>query len=117
MLEATHPTTIDELLGELEQVLAEERLALIRVDAENIDRFAQRKSELSDLLALRRAELTQAHQQRFKTIQLDVRHNIILLVHAREYVQTRLALLTGRVPTLRPFSKTAAEPVRLDLRG
>lgn len=117
MQEPTHRKTIDELLDELTGVLAQERVALIRVDAESIEQLALVKSHLNDELAERSSSFSSAHLQRFKAIQLDVRHNIVLLVHARDYIHTRLALVTGRIPTTRPFSKPVAESVRLDLRG
>jgi hypothetical protein len=117
MLEAQQTQSIDELLELLEFVLSEERSALVKVDREGIERAAQRKSELSDALSLRARELTTAHRTRLASIHQNVRHNIVLLVHAREYVQTTLSLVTGQVPTLRPFAKPVTEAVRLDLRG
>jgi flagellar biosynthesis/type III secretory pathway chaperone len=117
MQEALHTQSVDDLLESLEQVLSEERAALVKVDAEGIERAAQRKSELSDALGRRSSELTSAHRTRLASIHQNVRHNIVLLVHAREYVQTTLSLVTGQVPTLRPFAKPVTEAVRLDLRG
>lgn len=117
MQEATQSPTIDSILEELEQVLVAERRALIQVNAEGIELYAQRKSALNDAIRERKGELTPAHQKRLRTIHQDVRHNLILLVHAREYVQTTIGLLTGQSPTIRPFAKPASESVRLDLRG
>lgn len=117
MQEVTTSPPIDTLLDELEQVLIDERRALIAVSAEGIELFAQRKSALNDAIRERKGDLTAAHQLRLRAIHQDIRHNLILLVHAREYVQTTIGLLTGQSPTLRPFAKPIAESVRLDLRG
>ena len=117
MQEARQGKSIDSLLDELEQTLVDERRALICVDAETIEATSLRKSALNEALLQRKSEIGNTHKNRLSAMHQDVRHNLILLVHAREYVQNTIGLLTGQTPTVRPYAKPFAEAVRLDLRG
>jgi len=117
MQEARQGKSIDSLLDELEQTLVDERRALICVNAESIEETALRKSALNDALLQRKSEIENTHKSRLLAMHQDVRHNLILLVHAREYVQNTIGLLTGQTPTVRPYAKPVTEAVRLDLRG
>jgi hypothetical protein len=110
-------TNIDQLLSDLAETLGEERDALIRVDVEGIERTAARKSALNDALTQHRREFTRAHRAKLQAIQTDIRHNLILLVHARDYIQTTLGIRTGRPAISGQLHKSVAESVRLDLRG
>lgn len=117
MQEESPKISSDQLLSELAETLREERAALIRLDTEAIERSAAEKSRLSDALAQRRGELTADHRARFDAIQTDLRHNLILLVHARDHLQTTLGILTGQPSPPCRIHKPVAECVRLDLRG
>lgn len=117
MQEATPNTSTDQLLCELAATLREERTALIHLDAEGIERSAASKSRLSEAIAQRHAEFTAAHRARLGGLQTDLRHNLILLVHARDHIQTTLGILTGRPSLPGQVHKPVAESVRLDLRG
>jgi hypothetical protein len=117
MQEASPNTSTDQLLNELAATLREERDALVHMDAEGIERSSAAKSRLSDELAQRRGEFTNAHRKRLNILQTDLRHNLILLVHARDHIQTTLSILTGRPTTPGQMRKPVAESVRLDLRG
>lgn len=117
MQEASTKISIDQLLGDLAQALLDERNALVQVDAEEIDLAAARKATLTDQLARYRDEFSDAHRTKLALIQTEVRHNLILLVHARDYVQSRLGILTGRPAIAGQLHPSRAESVRLDLRG
>jgi hypothetical protein len=118
MQESFSNANIDELLGNLASALCQERSALTQIDTEGIQRAAAIKVALSEALTHRREQLTDAHRKRLAEIQSDVRHNLILLVHARDCVQNRLSILTGRPPqNTGPFQSAAAPSVRLNLRG
>lgn len=117
MQEASLQPSTDQLLSELASTLCEERRALIHMDVEGIERSASSKSHLSDELAQRRQQFTAAHRSRFTALQTDLRHNLILLVHARDHIQTTLSILTGRPNLPGQIHNPVAESVRLDLRG
>ena len=117
MQDSLSNTSIDEILGTLASTLREERGALTKVDTEGIQRTAAAKLALSEALMQRRQELTDSHRRRLNEIQTDVRHNLILLVHARDCVQNRLAILTGRPQGVGLLQQGVSESVRLDLRG
>jgi cellobiose-specific phosphotransferase system component IIA len=117
MQEASPKISTDQLLSELAETLREERAALIRLDTEAIERSAADKSRLSDALAQRRSELTTAHRARLDALQTDLRHNLILLVHAKDHIQSTLGILTGCNSLPGQMRKLVADSVRLDLRG
>lgn len=117
MQEATTNPNVTQLLDELAHVLSEERDALIHMDAEGIERTAATKATLSEELHRRREEFNDTNRARLRVIQTDVRHNLILLVHARDHIQSTLGILTGRPTLPGQMHKAVAESVRLDLRG
>jgi hypothetical protein len=117
MQEATQEPTIDQLLCALAQIVEEERTALIQLDVAGIEHAAANKLTLNEQLLGRRTDFSDVHRQRLRQIQTDLRHNLILLVHARDYIQNTLGVLTKRVPGTSERHPTAADGVRLDLRG
>lgn len=109
--------SIDQRLTELVQILGEERAALIQMNIEEIEHSTAQKAKLNEELIQRRGEFTDTHRARLKGIQTEVRHNLILLVHARDHIQGTLSVLTGRPSLPGQFHQPMAESVRLDLRG
>jgi cellobiose-specific phosphotransferase system component IIA len=110
-------TSIDQRLADLVQILGEERAALIQMNIEEIERSTARKAALNEELLARRNEFSDLHRAQLKAIQTEVRHNLILLVHARDHIQGTLSILTGRPALPGQFHQPKAESVRLDLRG
>lgn len=106
-----------DTIGSLEQLLAEETQALIRLDSEGVQSIAQRKLKLCEELAAARDAFAQSDRKRLDSLRQRLRHNLILLAHAREHVQITVNLMTGRPSTLGPQEQLSAGPVRLDLRG
>jgi len=117
MQEASTHATTDQLLSELANTLREERDALVHLDAEGIERSAADKARLSDALGQCRAGFTPVHTARLSALQTELRHNLILLVHARDHVHNTLGILTGRSNLPAQIHKHSTESVRLDLRG
>lgn len=74
-------------LDELERLLEEERAAIRSLDGARVVRFARRKRELVDLLHARRAELSSKLVGRFRALVPAIRHNGILLAHARNVLR------------------------------
>lgn len=114
--ELSTPSATDPI-GSLEELLAEETLALVRLDSEGVQSIAQRKLRLCEELAAKRDTFAQSDKRRVERLQQRLRHNLILLAHAREHVQITVNLMTGRPSTLRPQEQLSPYPVRLDLRG
>jgi hypothetical protein len=117
MQEALSSNGIEQLLSDLAETLGDERAALIHVDTEGIERTAARKCALNDALARHRPQFNASHRAKLRVIQTQARHNLILLVHARDYIQTTLGILTGRPTIVGQLPTAVAESVRLDLRG
>ena len=117
MQPASSITTIDQLIKEISNALEVERKALLRMDAEGIEVAAAQKSALCDELSQKGQQITAAHRSALAAIQADIRHNLILLVHARDHVQGALGILTGRPSLPGHMHQRQPASVRLDLRG
>jgi len=116
MQEATSQRTINEALSDLEQVLQSEREALLSLDATSIDELTQRKTDLESELSSFRGAMSPGQQNRLRQIKLQLRNNLVLLIHARDHIQARLGIEQPPiVPRL--ASKPAAGGTRLNLRG
>ncbi len=116
MQEVTTQRSISEVLVELEQVLQEERTALLSLDASCIDDLNQRKADLESALSGYKGELSLEQQRQLAKLKLQLRHNLVLLVHARDHVQARLGIERPSV-VQRLASKPVVGGTRLNLRG
>ena len=116
MQEVTSRRSIDVVLLDLEQVLHEERHALLSLDATTIDALNSRKLGLEAELSEYTLELTSPQQAHLVQLKHQLRNNLILLIHARDHVQARLGIESA--PTVpRPTSKPVLGGNRLNLRG
>lgn len=109
--------TLDQLLDELSDVLEIERVAVIRMDTEEIEHTSAAKQRLNQALESRNQDLTPAHEQRLRTIRSNQQHNLILLAHARDLLQNALGIQDARLPRIGRPSRPIVEGSHLDLRG
>jgi hypothetical protein len=116
MQEVTTHRSINEVLVDLEQVLQEERTALLSLDASSIDELNQRKTGLESELSGYKGDLPVEQRSRLEHVRLQLRNNLVLLIHARDHIQARLGLERPSV-VQRLASKPAVGGIRLNLRG
>jgi hypothetical protein len=114
--EVTTEKNVDNLLSELEQLLCNERQALLSFSAESIDEVNEKKALLQRELVACRHLLSVAHRERLQDLKRHLRHNLILLVHARNHIHGLLGLEPGSL-VFRPSAKPTAGGIRLDMRG
>ena len=116
MQEVTTQRRIDEVLLDIERVLQEERTALLSLDATSIDELNQKKADLQSELSGYRGELSPSQENNLRKLKLELRNNLILLIHARDHIQARLGI--ERPPVVaRPTSKPVVGGTRLNVRG
>ncbi|MBN1609565.1 MAG: hypothetical protein JW940_23235 [Polyangiaceae bacterium] len=114
---------LDELLTLLAATLEDERLALKRLDRPAIDACASRKLELGQLIQGRSRELRHEHREVLRSLRQTLRHNQVLLVHARDQVHGLVELLRnggagiGPLRSMGPRRSMPSSGVRLDMRG
>lgn len=91
---SAHPAV--PVLDALEALLAEERTALIRLDAEAIAAFASQKLELDAQLraAVEQSPLGESEREQLERVRGRALSNQLLLAHARSCVQGVLSLLS-----------------------
>jgi hypothetical protein len=89
------PQSAREALQELERLLALERAALVRLDRDAIEAFAQRKLELDAALKehAARVPLCALDKELLVSVREAALSNQLLLAHARSCVQGVLSLL------------------------
>jgi flagellar biosynthesis/type III secretory pathway chaperone len=104
------------VFAELERVLAEEALALKKLDRAGIDRCAELKTQLLAELATARREVTPAHRVALERVRKSALRNHMLLAHARDSVRQVLSTASGRNGSGSPSSPVLGG-LRLDLRG
>jgi len=107
---------IDELLSDLEQTLCSERQALMSFDAQRVDELNVVKAQLQAKLVACRHLLSISHRDRLENLKRQLRHNLVLLVHARNHVRGLLGFERSCI-VFRPSAKPTAGGVRLDMRG
>jgi hypothetical protein len=130
---AAHPAQQDPaqhsaaqaVLRELEQLLADERRALVELDRDAIEAFAARQLELDAALtsAVQQTPLAAAAPDRalLTRVRKAALANQLLIAHARSCVQGVLTLLApGNAPGYSPAGNAAAgstpPPMALNLR-
>ena len=84
--------TAEELLTTMRAALASERDAIRRLDVEAVNEAARAKQKilgaLSDAPASERATLVAA----LRTLEVELRRNLVLLAHARDYLREAVEL-------------------------
>lgn len=116
MQEVINQRSINEVLVDLEQVLQEERTALLSLDASSIDDLNQRKADLESALSGYKGELSLQQQGHLVQLRAQLRNNLVLLIHARDHIQARLGMERPSV-VQRLASKPVVGGIRLNLRG
>jgi hypothetical protein len=108
----------DDALTELEQLLRDEREAIRRLDGATVLAFAERKEAL--MHALRKAVPLSAEQgARLRALTPLLRHNSVLLAHARDVLRDALvAVRAESAPSIKEQGRPAAVAPRiLSVRG
>lgn len=116
MQEVNRNRSIDGVLIELEQVLRDERSALLVLDAASIDAINCRKAKLEAELATCVREHHAAASDRLNGIKRQLQENLVLLVHARDQIHQRLGFVPAPIVSQRA-STPAVSGCRLNLRG
>jgi hypothetical protein len=106
-----------EALTELEQLLRDEREAIRRLDGATVLSYAERKEAL--MAALRRDALSAEGASRLRALAPALRHNSVLLAHARDVLRDALvAVQAESAPAVKAPSRPAGAPPRmLSVRG
>jgi hypothetical protein len=117
MQEVASTLTVSELLNELDDVLTEETQALTRLDPTAVDATAKRKLLLSESLSAITQPFSKDERLRLAKIRTKLRHNIVLLAHAREYVQVTAKTIVGQPQSVAPDYQPPSLSARLDVRG
>ena len=92
--------TIDGALGRLELLLQEEREAIAALDAERVARSAAEKEALFSILETATEPERRAFAPRLHALAPALRHNGVLLAHARDCLRDALAAMAGEMPAL-----------------
>lgn len=87
------------LLEQLEQLLAEEKEALTKLDRDTIERLAKAKLQVDERLnaVVKLCPLDESHLTLLKRVKSEALANQLLLVHARACVQGVLSLFAPEV--------------------
>jgi len=106
-----------EAMTELEQLLRDERECIRRLDGAMVLSYAERKEAL--MAALRRDVLSADGASRLRALAPALRHNSVLLAHARDVLRDALvAVRAETAPTVKAASRPAGTPPRiLSVRG
>jgi hypothetical protein len=110
--------TADLALTALERFLVEERDAVIRLDATNVVRIAEEKESLIAVLRDGLPTLGEAHRPRLRDLRDALRHNTVLLAHARDLLRDALAAFHIEESTGGGLPRSTPRPgARISIRG
>ena len=120
----TKESELLRVLGELEQLLSDEREALRSLNAEVIDEMTARKlaleAQLGSLASVGGGLSTDA-RSRLERVRELAHDNHLLVVHARSCVRAGIAAATGapaeEYPAGRPQAPTQIAAIKVDIRG
>ncbi len=109
----------DDALTELEQLLREEREAIRRLDGASVLAFAERKEALVRSLQKDGAAISKEDAIRLRALTPMLRHNSVLLAHARDILRDSLVALRVQMrPVVKDQTRPMAAPPRiLSVRG
>jgi hypothetical protein len=107
---------VGAVIARLEALVPDERAALRRLDSAAVADAAEEKERLFVLLAAAPEAELRPFAERLRKLAVELRHNCVLLMHARDCVRDALAA-AGMAP-VRPSSTrpTRREP-RFTVRG
>ncbi len=114
--------TIDGALTRLETLLLEEREAISGLDADRVARISAEKEALFSMLEAATEVERRAFAPRLHGLAPALRHNGVLLAHARDCLRDALAAMAGEMPSLaRPRGNAPTIPAprrpRLSVTG
>jgi hypothetical protein len=95
-------TTIDGALTRLEALLKEEREAIAALSADRVARLAAEKEVLFSILETATEPERRAFAPRLHALAPALRHNGVLLAHARDCLRDALATIAGEMPSVAP---------------
>jgi hypothetical protein len=110
----------EDAITELEQLLRDEREAIRRLDGERVLSYAQRKEALASLVSQRSGGRPREEDAtRLRALVPALRHNSILLAHARNVLRDALVAAKAQLgPGLTAQARPAAAVPRiLSVRG
>jgi hypothetical protein len=108
-----------DAVTELEQLLRDEREAIRRLDAAQVLSYAERKEALVGTLQVGGGALSEETAVRLRALAPALRHNSILLAHARDVLRDALAAARAQLgPTLPMQARpVGVAPRILSVRG
>jgi hypothetical protein len=109
-----------DAITELERLLREEREAIRRLDAASVLTFAERKEALVRALHQGGPKLSEESAARLRALAPALRHNSVLLAHARDVLRDALVATRGGLAPAAPTSAARpaeAAPRILSVRG
>jgi hypothetical protein len=108
-----------DALTELEQLLRDEREAIRRLDGASVLSYAERKEALVRGLQKDGRVLSREDGARLRALAPALRHNSVLLAHARDVLRDALvAVRADLAPAMKGQAQTASAPPRiLSVRG
>lgn len=105
-------------LAQLTRLLAEERDAVIRLDAALVVRIAEEKESLIAVLRDGLPTLGEEHRSTLRELRDDLRLNTVLLAHARDLLRDALAAFHIEEPTGGGLPRSTFRPgARISIRG
>lgn len=120
MNQTANAESFRKILAELQEVLAQERRALERLDRASMEHLAERKLELDAQLraSAKISELGPVDLQALKRMRAAALSNQLLLVHARSCIRGIISLVTReQVPRHPGVEASTPPPVALSFRG
>ena len=84
----------EEFLTQMKSVLAEERTAIRKLDVKAVTAAGQRKEELLKAMANAPEADKRALVAVLMELKVELRRNLVLLAHARDYVRDAITLST-----------------------
>lgn len=90
------PMTSDELLTNMRRALADEREAIRKLDTEALTRATAKKESMLKVVLDAPKEERAVFAKALGELKVDLRRNLVLLAHARDYVRDAALILGSR---------------------
>lgn len=96
------PMSPAEFLVAMKSVLADERLAIRKLDVKGVTAAGQRKEELLKSMMNAPEGEKKALAAALMELKVELRRNLVLLAHARDYLRDAITLCTQTKQAARP---------------
>jgi hypothetical protein len=108
-----------DAITELEQLLRDEREAIRQLDSARVLSYAERKEALVEALKQGDGTLSEEGATRLRALAPALRHNSILLAHARDVLRDALVSVRAEAAPVLPSRPrpTGAVPRMISVRG